>query len=109
TRSFEEGFNITDSVRGHLELFHKSAYDIFLECSAQDNVKNADARMFGRQSLNATDALFNDHRIPREVEVDKNIPCLQVNSLRTSLSRDDHVYFRYIFLEFRNCPLISQA
>src|SRR5260370_917141 len=71
--SFENSFDVTNGMSGHLKFFHQPANNVFFEGPPQDDVHNADAGMFGRQTLNPTNPLFDNHRIPRKVKIHQNI------------------------------------
>ena len=60
-------------MSGHLKFFHQPADNVFFEGATQDDVNDADARMFGRQTLNPANPLFDNHRIPRKVKIHQHI------------------------------------
>ena len=68
-------------MRGHLQLFHQAADDVFLERPFKHDIEDADACMFRREPLNSANALLDYHRIPRQVEIHEYIGDLQVDAL----------------------------
>jgi hypothetical protein len=96
-------------MRGHLKLFHKPPYDVFLERAAEHNVENAHVGVLRRQPLYATDPLFNDHRIPRQIIVNEHIGDLEVDTLGPGLCRNNHPAFWRILSEPRESFLVSST
>ena len=72
-------------MRNGLQLLHQPTNDVFLERAGQDDVVDRHAGMLGREALDSTDPLLNNHRIPGQVEVDEHVGGLKVDALRASL------------------------
>jgi hypothetical protein len=62
---------------------------VLLKCVLQNDVENTDAGMFSRESLNTTDPLLNDHRVPRQIVINQDIGDLKIDALGAGLCRDD--------------------
>ena len=91
TRSLEERFDVADGVGSHLQLLHQAPNDVVLECAGQRDAVDKDTGVVRSKALDASDTLFDNHRIPRQVVIDQHVSGLEVDTFGARFRGDDDV------------------
>ena len=95
----EDGLDVAHARSHRLQLRGEQADHTLLERACNDDVQDLDRAMRASQSLDAADALFEPHGIPRQVDVDQHVGGLEVHAFRTGVGAHDDLHLRRVGLE----------
>src|SRR5690625_2827919 len=104
---FQNRFHLTQSVGDLHQLADQSGHDALLDGAGNNQVDDLYGFVLRPQALNPPYTLFDNHRVPRQVVIDKQVGCLQVHTLSASIRAHNDVDQRFLGSKVTDCLQVA--